>query len=156
MYHGGENPEGRLTTLHKSNEIGDVFDTPIKSYDFQAPIGQYGQIRPHYHWLRRLNFFMDDFGAELARMPAFLPTHEEGNFEDPGHLRWSVRSDGSSGFLFVNNYQRLEHMPAKTNTNFRVELPGGALTIPAKPTTIPENSFFHWPFNIDLNGVKLI
>ena len=27
LYHGGENPEGRATTLHKSNEIGDVFDT---------------------------------------------------------------------------------------------------------------------------------
>lgn len=156
MYHGGENPEGRLTTLHKSNEIGDVFDTPIKSYDFQAPIGQYGQIRPHYQWLRRLNFFIEDFGSDLARMPSFLPNREEGDFSNPANLRWSVRSDGSSGFLFVNNYQRLQHMPAKTNTNFRVDLPSGSLTIPSKATTIPADSFFHWPFNLELNGVKLI
>ena len=156
MYHGGENPEGRLTTLHKSNEIGDVFDTPIKSYDFQAPIGQYGQIRAHYHWLRRLNFFMEDFGTELSRMPSFLPGREEMDFSNPAHLRWSVRSDGRSGFLFVNNYQRLEHMPGKPNTQFRIDLPIGSLTIPSKPTTIPADSFFHWPFNIDFNGVKLI
>ena len=156
MYHGGENPEGRLTTLHKSNEIGDVFDTPIKSYDFQAPIGQYGQIRPHYHWLRRLNFFMEDFGSELTRMPAFLPVREEMDFSNPANLRWSVRSDGLAGFLFVNNYQRLQHMPAKANTRFLIDLPGGSLTIPSKPTTIPADSFFHWPFNLDLNGVKLI
>jgi len=156
MYHGGENPEGRLTTLHKSNEIGDVFDTPVKSYDFQAPIGQYGQIRPHYHWLRRLNFFMEDFGTELSRMPAFLPGREEMDFSNPAHLRWSVRSDGLAGFLFVNNYQRLQHMPAKANTRFRIDLPGGSLTIPSKPATIPADSFFHWPFNLDLNGVKLI
>jgi len=156
MYHGGENPEGRLTTLHKSNEIGDVFDTPIKSYDFQAPIGQYGQIRPHYHWLRRLNFFMEDFGTELTRMPAFLPGREEMDFSNPANLRWSVRSDGRSGFLFVNNYQRLEHMPGKPNTQFRIDLPVGSLTIPSKPTTIPADSFFHWPFNLELHGVKLI
>ncbi|NDG69949.1 MAG: hypothetical protein EBY32_01365 [Proteobacteria bacterium] len=156
MYHGGENPEGRLTTLHKSNEIGDVFDTPIKSYDFQAPIGQYGQIRPHYHWLRRLNFFMEDFGAELSRMPAFLPGRDEMDFSNTANLRWSVRSDGFSGFLFVNNYQRLEHMPGKPNTQFRIDLPDGSLTIPSKPTTIPADSFFHWPFNLELNGVKLI
>jgi hypothetical protein len=156
MYHGGENPEGRLTPLHKSNEIGDVFDTPIKSYDFQAPIGQYGQIRPHYYWLRRLNFFMDDFGAELTRMPVFLPDREEKDFLDTAHLRWSVRSHGDSGFLFVNNYQRLEHMPGKPNTQFRIDLPSGSLTIPSKPTTIPADSFFHWPFNLELHGVKLI
>jgi hypothetical protein len=156
MYHGGENPDGRLTTLHKSHAIGDVFDTPIKSYDFQAPIGQYGQIRPHYGWLRRMNFFMEDFGADLARMPAFLPDREEKEFFDPAKLRWSVRSDGVSGFLFVNNYQRLEHMPGKPNTQFRIDLPVGSLTIPSKPTTIPADSFFHWPFNLELNGVKLI
>ncbi|MFM8717660.1 MAG: beta-galactosidase [Spartobacteria bacterium] len=156
MYHGGENPEGRLTSLHKSNEIGDVFDTPVRSYDFQAPIGQYGQIRPHYHWLRRLNFFVEDFGADLARMPAFLPAREEMDFSNPANLRWSVRSNGQSGFLFVNNYQRLEHMPGKPHTQFRIDLPGGSLTIPSKPVTIPADSFFHWPFHLDLNGVKLI
>jgi hypothetical protein len=156
MYHGGENPDGRLTTLHKSHAIGDVFDTPIKSYDFQAPIGQYGQIRPHYGWLRRMNFFMEDFGADLARMPAFLPDREEKEFFDPAKLRWSVRSDGVSGFLFVNNYQRLQRTPAKTNTNFRIDLPGRSFTLPVKATTIPSDSFFYWPFNLDLNGVNLL
>lgn len=129
---------------------------PVKSYDFQAPLGQYGQIRPHYYWLRRLNFFMEDFGSELTRMPVFLPGREEKDFSDAATLRWSVRSDGLSGFLFVNNYQRLQHMPAKANANFRIDLPGGSLTIPSKATTIPADSFFHWPFNLDLNGVKLI
>jgi hypothetical protein len=78
------------------------------------------------------------------------------DFSNPANLRWSVRSDGLAGFLFVNNYQRLQHMPAKANTRFRIDLPSGSLTIPSKPTTIPADSFFHWPFNLDLNGVKLI
>ena len=156
MYHGGENPEGRLSTLQKSNEIGDIFDITIKSYDFQAPIGQYGQIRPHYHWLRRLNYFMEDFGAELARMPTFLPDGPEKDFSNPANLRWSVRSDGVSGFLFVNNYQRLQRMPAKANTNFQIVLPGGGLTIPRMAITIPADTFFCWPFNLDLDGVNLL
>jgi hypothetical protein len=67
-----------------------------------------------------------------------------------------VRSDGRSGFLFVNNYQRLEHMPDKPNTQFHIDLPVERITIPSKPTTIPANSFFYWPFNLDLHGVKLI
>lgn len=156
MYHGGENPDGRHSTLQKSNEIGDIFDTTIKSYDFQAPLGQYGQIRPHYNWLRRLNFFMGDFGGELARMPAFPPDGPEKDFSNPDNLRWSVRSDGVSGFLFVNNYQRLQRMPAKANTKFQIVLPGGGMTIPQKPITIPADSFFCWSFNLDLNGVKLL
>jgi hypothetical protein len=47
-------------------------------------------------------------------------------------------------------------MPAKANANFRIDLPGGSLTIPSQPTTIPADSFFHWPFNLNLNGVTLI
>ena len=156
MYHGGENPDGRYSTLQKSNEIGDIFDIAIKSYDFQAPVGQYGQIRPHYKWLRRLNDFMGDFGAELARMPSTLPDGAEKDFSNPDNLRWSVRSDGVSGFLFVNNYQRLQRMPAKLNANFQIVLPGGGQTIPRNPITIPADSFFCWPFNLDLDGVKLL
>ena len=156
MYHGGENPEGRATTLHKSNEIGDVFDTTIKSYDFQAPLGQYGQIRPHYKWLRRLNFFMEDFGADLARMPAYLPDGEDRDYSDPDNLRWSVRSNGRSGFLFVNNYQRLQNMPDKMNANFRIHLPSGPITLPSQPATIPADSFFYLPFHLNCNGVEML
>ncbi len=39
MYQGGENPDGSLTTLQESQETGYPNDLPIKSYDFQAPLG---------------------------------------------------------------------------------------------------------------------
>ena len=57
MYHGGENPDGKLTTLMESQATGYRNDMPVKNYDFQAPLGEYGQIRPQYHWLRRLHLF---------------------------------------------------------------------------------------------------
>ena len=153
MYHGGENPDGKLTTLQKSTANGDVFDIATKSYDFQAPIGQFGQIRPHYKWLRRLNFFLEDFGSDLARMPAFLPAGQNQDTD----LRWSVRSDGFACFLFVNNYQRLDAMPAVRDVRFEIRLPGAdKVVLPQSPVTIPADAFFHWPVNLELNGARLV
>lgn len=156
MYHGGQNPEGKLSTLHESTASGYGNDLPVKSYDFNAPIGEFGQINPQYYWLRRLHLFLHDFGGELATMPAFIPTAHVLNKTDSETLRWSVRTDGNSGYVFVNNYQRLQPMGAKADVQFKLNLPGRELLIPRKPATVPADSFFLWPFNMDLNGAKLI
>jgi len=129
---------------------------PVKSYDFNAPIGEFGQINPQYYWLRRLHLFLHDFGAPLAQMPATIPDLSPTNKNDFATLRWSVRSDGNSGFVFVNNYQRLQPLPAKENVQFKLNLSGHEFIFPAKPVTIPADEFFFWPFNLDLGGVKLI
>ncbi len=156
MYHGGQNPEGKLTTLQESTATGYANDLPVKSYDFNAPIGEFGQIYPHYYWLRRLHLFLHDFGPSLATMPAFVPTNRVTKKSDTEMLRWSVRSDGNSGYVFVNNYQRLQPMGAKTNVQFKLNLPGSELVFPQSPVTIPADAIFFWPFNMDLGGVKLI
>ncbi len=54
MYHGGLNPDG-LTSLQESQATHYWNDLPEKNYDFQAPLGAAGQLRPHYHRLRRLH-----------------------------------------------------------------------------------------------------
>ena len=156
MYHGGQNPEGKLTTLQESQATGYPNDLPVKTYDFNAPIGEYGQINPQYYWLRRLHLFLHDFGAPLAQMPVTLPDQHVTNKTDFTTLRWAVRSDGSGGYVFLNNYQRLQPMPAKTNVQFNLNLPGGELAFPSEPVTIPADEFFIWPFNLDLGGAKLI
>jgi len=156
MYHGGQNPEGKLTTLQESQATGYPNDLPVKSYDFNAPLGEFGQINPQYYWLRRLHRFLHDFGGSLALMPATLPDGRPANKTDLATLRWAARSDGRSGYVFVNNYQRLQPLPAKTNVQFQLRLPGGELVFPAKPVTIPADEFFFWPFNLDLGGAKLI
>lgn len=155
MYHGGQNPEGKLSTLNESTASGYGNDLPVKSYDFNAPIGEFGQINPQYYWLRRLHLFLHDFGGKLAPMPAFIPTDRVRDKTDTETLRWSVRTDGNSGYVFVNNYQRLQPMGAKTDAQFKLNLPGGELVIPQKPGTVPAESFFFWPFNMDLNGGTL-
>jgi len=156
MYHGGQNPEGKLTTLQESSATGYPNDLPVKSYDFNAPIGEFGQINPQYYWLRRLHLFLHDFGGPLSQMPLSPPDVKPSDKNDLDTLRWAVRSDGSSGYVFVNNYQRLQPMPAKTNVQFKLNLPGGELVFPQMPVTIPADGFFIWPFNLDLGGAKLI
>jgi hypothetical protein len=156
MYHGGQNPEGKLGTLNESQATGYPNDLPVKNYDFQAPLGEYGQINPQYHWLCRLHLFLHDFGSPLAEMPTSLPDLWPTNKTDLATLRWAVRSDGHSGFVFVNNYQRLQPMPPKKDVQFKLNLPGGEVVFPSKPVTIPADEFFIWPFNLDLGGAKLI
>ena len=156
MYHGGVNPEGKLSTLNESQATSYPNDLPVKSYDFQAPLGEYGQINPHYHELRREHLFLHDFGPALAQMPTMLPDVRVTNRNDLTTLRWAVRSDGHSGFVFVNNYQRLQPMPAKPGVQFKLRLPDGELIFPSQPVTVAADSFFFWPFNFDLGGVKLV
>jgi len=49
MYHGGVNPEGKLTTLQEEQPNA----MPIKDYDFKTCLGAAGQVRPQYHLLRQ-------------------------------------------------------------------------------------------------------
>jgi hypothetical protein len=156
MYHGGVNPEGKLTTLMESQATGYWNDMPVKNYDFQAPLGQYGQIRPHYHLLRRLHLFLHEWGPSLAEMPAAMPDRRPLEKDDFDTLRWSARSDGKSGFVFVNNYQRLQDMPPKKNVQFLINLPSGPLVFPQKPLAIPSGACLIWPFLLDLgHGLRL-
>ena len=157
MYHGGENPDGKLTTLMESQDTGYWNDMPVKNYDFQAPLGEYGQIRPQYNLLRRLHLFLHEWGASLAEMPATLPDQRPHGKNDFDTLRWSVRSDGDSGFVFVNNYERLQHLPPKKDVQFKIGLPTGELTFPEDPVTIPSDACLIWPFNTDLgHGLRLV
>ena len=61
MFHGGTNPDGILTTLQESKETGYPNDVPEKSYDFNAPIREYGQISSTYKELKLLFFFYTRF-----------------------------------------------------------------------------------------------
>ena len=149
MYHGGQNPQGKLTNLNETQATGYWNDLPVRTYDFQAPIGEFGQEREHYHWLRLLGLFLHDFGAGLSGMTARMPGGR-------GSLNWAVRSDGISGYVFVSHYRRLLPQPNRDNVQFRIKLADGEVTVPSEPVTIPYNSRFFWPINLDLGGVKLV
>ena len=156
MYHGGVNPEGKLTTLHGIPGHRFWNDMPVKNYDFQAPLGEYGQVRPQYHSLRRLHLFLHNWGSALSGMPPTMPDARPKGKDDADTLRWCVRSDASAGFIFVNNYERLKELPPKNDVQFAIKLSSGSITFPSGPVTVPSASRFFWPFNFDLgNGLKL-
>lgn len=155
MFHGGTNPPGELTSLQESHATGYPNDLPLLTYDFQAPLGEYGQYRDSYHELRLQHLMLADFGHLLAPMAAVLPERRPTGQDDRDILRWAVRSDGASGFLFVNNHQPHESLPDRPDTAFDITLPDGELTLPGTPVTIPSGAYFCWPLRLDVAGLRL-
>lgn len=133
MYHGGTNPEGE-NYLNESQRspATNYNDMPVKNYDFQAPLGEFGQTYPHYYTLRKLHLFMQDFGELLAPMEAQFPCQQDIAKGDDSFLRYAIREKEGSGFVFINNYERLQ--PLTTKKNVCIEACGvrfPRLTIPA-------------------------
>ena len=108
MYHGGTNPEGKLTTLQESRATGYPNDLPVKSYDFNAPIREYGQLSDSYRRIRRLSLFLHDFGGRTARMDYIPQPGNPEKVDDFRNLRSAVRRNPETGegLFFVNNYVR--------------------------------------------------
>ena len=106
--------------------------------------------------LKSWDYFMNDFGAELAPMQTRRPDVAPKGPADLSVARVSARSSGQSGFLFVNNHVRGEVMPARPGFQVEVKLPEGkTVMLPEKPVDLPADSYFVWPFGMDLNGLKL-
>lgn len=157
MFHGGTNPAGELSTLQESHATAYPNDLPVLTYDFQAPLGEYGQYRPSYDELRLQHLLLADFGHLVAPMESVLPDDRPDGQHDRDTLRWAVRTDGASGFLFVNNHQPHEPLPDRPDTSFTVEFPGhaGTLTLPGSPVNVPAGAYFCWPLRLDVAGVRL-
>jgi hypothetical protein len=155
MYQGGQNPEGRLTTLNESKASGYPNDLPLKDYDFTAPLGAFGQVRERYHRLRLQHLFLRDFGSLLAHMPACFPERRPASPDEAEPLRWSVRSDGAHGFLFFNNHHRSSAWPARNGVQFALHFDSGTRLVPRQPLDIPAGAFGFWPVNLDCAGVGL-
>lgn len=153
MFHGGANPLAQGRTLEETQRSGGYNDCPAIAYDFQAPIGQYGEVNPVSAALRPLHYFLGSYGDRLAPMtvhaPATLPTGKD----DLRTLRWAVRSAGDAAFLFVNNHVRQYPTAAHPGTQFRVTLAQGTVTLPARPVTIAPGDSFFWPIGMELDGV---
>lgn len=157
MYHGGTNPKSKLPGIylneHQRTLATNHNDMPVLSYDFQAPLGEFGQVNPHYYLLRKLHLFMQDYGELLAPMEAVFPCEQDLKQKDDSHLRWSYRTmkggvggtAESSAFVFVNNYERFADLKAKSGVQFDV----CGVRFPQKPMTIPAATACIFPVNVD-------
>ncbi|HEY2827876.1 MAG TPA: beta-galactosidase [Pirellulales bacterium] len=152
MFHGGATP--RAAASYLSEEPSGV---PKISYDFQAPIGQYGQLAESYGYLKLIHYFLTDFGSVLAPMVTVLP---EGASKlqptDASQLRFAVRTRDDGGFVFLHNFQ--DHVPTHDLTNLQLALQtsDGELRIPNESTfTLKNETATFFPFNIDFGPVRL-
>lgn len=100
MYHGGTNPVGKWSSFQESTATGSPNDYAVYSYDFQAPLGEFGQVRESYHHLRRIHTQLTLFGKQIATMKTVI-------INKRFSLRYKISGKSISGFLFINNYQRL-------------------------------------------------
>lgn len=151
MYHGGSTPL-------RADGIGSNQDEPMGmpkiSYDFQAPLGEFGLENESYRYLRTIHSFLNDFGADLAPMETVLPEDWDkmtpDNRED---LRWAARLQNGRGFLFLVNFQ--DHDTARHDMkglNIMVD----GMRIPQEGTfTLPKDESMILPINMDLSGITL-
>lgn len=144
MYHGGTNPEGKLTTLQESRATGYLNDLPVFMYDFSAPVREYGQMSETLNEIKLLSMFAKDFGREFCEMETVL--EEEQRPEDFETLRTAVRRKGKQGYLFVNNYQRRYPMQAHLQERLEVNLDDEKIFYPA--VDIEDGMFFFVPFHM--------
>ena len=144
MYHGGTNPEGKawLNEMQRTPAT-NYNDMPVKTYDFQAPLVEFGQKNPHYYMLRKLHLFMHDWGNLLAPMEAVFPCPQDIQKGDDSFLHWSYRAKDGAGFIFINNYERLQNLSTKS----QVQLEACGVKLPK--LTIPAGTMCILPVNID-------
>ncbi|MEU4163809.1 beta-galactosidase [Actinoplanes sp. NPDC026670] len=152
MYAGGTNPG---PDLHESHATGYPNDIARLGYDFHAPIGEAGTLAPSHAELRRQHAFLSAFGHRLAEMPSSLPDVRPADVEDTSTLRWALRSDGESGFLFLSWHQPHFPLPAYRGARFKVALADGEIELPSKPIDIPPGTLARWPLNLTAGGTTV-
>ncbi|MCX5208323.1 beta-galactosidase [Kitasatospora sp. NBC_00240] len=143
MFHGGTQVPGMSTSW------------PL-TYDFQAPLGEFGQTRQTYRYYRRLHTFTATYADELVRARVSRDPQQIMNPTQTGRLRYIGRFDGAGrGFVFVNNTQRGVTLPARNDMQINVHTAGATITLPQQPLTMPVDRSNVFPLMTNLNGVDL-
>lgn len=147
MYRGGSNPVGKSGYLNEHT-------VPKINYDYQAAIGQDGQLRESWHRLRILHYFLRQFGSSLAEMETFVPEQAyDMDPRDTEDLRYSVRMKAGRGFVFIDNFQDHFALPDRREESVTVKLPGESITV--GPFSIASGESAILPFNLELDGALL-
>lgn len=150
MYHGGTHPRGKK--VEYLNECA----VPKFSYDYQAPIGEFGQIRKSFHQLKCQHYFYKEFEDLFSKTKTVLSEEAKRQIpEDVETLRYLVRIDENGrGFLFINNYQdHVDCIPQKDfSVTVRTDL--GDVRIPeAGYLDIEKECYAILPVNLDISGI---
>lgn len=105
MYHGGTNPYNAKHTMAEcqNSRTTAYNDLPYMSYDFQAPLGEMGQLNEAaFHQTRWFHQFLADWGDELSQMDVdSLSEHyaKRGSFEFRNTYVRILNEEGSASVV---------------------------------------------------------
>ncbi len=152
VFAGGSNPTGIYTTMEENRDETSYYNEyPDISYDFQAAIKESGELAPSYFEIKKLHYFLNTFGTELAQMvPLFK--HSGDKKKD---LQFAFRTNGKSGFLFGTNYLRNFRKPIHKNVQFEIALNNENIKFPSGELEIKDSTIFIWPVNLNMGSLTL-
>ncbi|BBF42367.1 beta-galactosidase [Lachnospiraceae bacterium KM106-2] len=149
VFQGGSNPVGKHGTFLNEGQV------PKISYDYQAPLGEFGQLRESYERLKCIHFFANTYSDRLCGLTTVLPDGASKIAPtDLNTLRFAVRTDGKQGFVFINNYQDHEKTPAKDRESIVLKLQDETILYPNISLAGDENCIL--PFHFDMDGIDLV
>jgi len=88
-------------------------------------------------------------------MPSHLPDVRPARVEDAGTLRWAVRADDGSGFVFIGWHQPHVPLPTYRGARFRVATTRGPVELPSAAVDIPSGTLARWPLGLEVGGVTI-
>ncbi len=160
VFHGTQHPLSWNKDMSTQESKTSIYpypnDYPLISYDFEAPLTEWGYTRDYYHDLKLLHQFVLGYEEKLAPMFSTIPADNPAKPDDMEKLRYSVRNKGNSGFVFFNNYVRHYQPAGHNNVAFTIKTPTETVRIPEKGgINISSGTYGLMPFNADAGGVLI-
>ncbi|TAH72754.1 MAG: beta-galactosidase [Anaerolineaceae bacterium] len=152
MYHGGTNPHGKKTPFLNENAV------PKFSYDYQAAVGEFGQIRDSFKFLKLQHLLYKNFEELMCNTKTVLPP--EAALQQPEEtdtLRYAIRvNEEGRGFLFINNYQDHAEVHDQKDFALTLSLDTGTVRVPEVGTlNLSANANAILPIQLELDGILL-
>lgn len=156
VFHGGFNPVRYGTTYQESLETGYPNDLPVLSYDFQAPIGEFGFVKQSYSYYRMLHAFINENQSKLAVAQPFTADTMPKSMSEPCTPRFGVRAfcdgENSYGYLFYTTHMR--NYPLEPIRNADVSVHFENETINIDNINIPTGKTGLFPLNFTFGNIK--
>ena len=146
VYHGGRNPN--FARLQESRKTGYPNNMPMISYDFEAPISEYGYPREKYFYNRLLHYMCIYFDEEFClKKPVFPSTRTDQNSS------YNIRINGDSGYAFMTTYSRLNNDDKLYSFPIEIKTKNEVIKLPT--ISLKSNESFCFPFNLRVESIKI-
>ncbi|MDX2197056.1 MAG: beta-galactosidase [Cytophagales bacterium] len=149
VFAGGSHPHDPYVSNEENRELTGYWNNnPQISYDFQAAVKESGKLAPSYFQVKKLHYFLNEFGDRLAvTEPVWVKNQYRNKF--------ILRVKGNSGFIFGANYCRNNISANIKDLKFEVNFGQEKIIIPSNPVSVHDSAVFIWPVNMKLNDIIL-